>query len=202
VAITAQDAVDDLYRIAVTEAKATSTARLDLLSDFCIQELTRRGLRRVQKEIDLPGAGRDKKWDVGWKYDGKYRLGISLKSLLRNLGGTVPNRIDDLIGEVANAQLHSPEIAIGYVMIFNVAEDAFSKKHGMTWFELLQSRLNSLAGRRSPSWTTGTVEDFVLVKVDFSQSASIMSTSQSFDAFFDTLATQVVARNPNAIRRG
>ena len=81
VVITAQDAVDDLYRIAVREAKSTSTARLDLLSDFCIQELTRRGLRSVQKEIELPGAGRDKKWDVGWKYDGKYRLGISLKSL-------------------------------------------------------------------------------------------------------------------------
>lgn len=198
--ITAQDAVNDLYRIAVREAKATSTARLDLLSDFCIQELTRRGLRSVQKEIELPGAGRDKKWDVAWKYDGKYRLGISLKSLLRNLGGTVPNRIDDLIGEVANAQLYSPEIAIGYVMIFNVAEDAFSKKHGRTWFELLHSRLNSLAGRRSPSWTTGTVEDFVLVKVDFSQGASILSTSQPFDAFFETLTTQVVARNPNAIR--
>jgi hypothetical protein len=200
VVLTAQDAVDDLYRIAVTEAKATSTARLDLLSDFCIQELTRRGLRSVQKEIEIPGAGRDKKWDVGWKYDGKYRLGISLKSLLRNLGGTVPNRIDDLIGEVANAQLHSPEIAIGYVMIFNAAEDAVSKKHGMTWFELLQSRLNSLAGRRSPSWTTGTVEDFVLVKVDFSQSASILYTSQSFDAFFETLTMHAVARNPNAIR--
>ena len=58
--ITAQDAVDDLYRIAVTESKSTSTARLDLLADFCIQELTRRGLSGVQKEIELPGAGRDK----------------------------------------------------------------------------------------------------------------------------------------------
>jgi len=66
--------------------------------------------------------------------------------------------------------------------------------------KLLRSRLKSLAGRRSPSWTTGTVEEFVLVKVDFSQSASILSTSQSFDAFFETLTAQVVARNPNAIR--
>ena len=116
--ISAQDAVDDLYRIAVTEEKKTSTSRLQVLADFCVQELTRRGLKDVEKEASIPGAGREKKWDVAWQYDGKYRLGISLKSLLKNLGGTVPNRIDDLIGEVANAQLHSPEIVIGYIMIF------------------------------------------------------------------------------------
>ncbi len=196
-----RDAVGDLYGVAVTEGKPTSTMRLDSLADFCVQELSRRGLRDVQKEIEVPGAGRKKKWDVAWEYDGKHRLGISLKSLLKNLSGTVPNRIDDLIGEVANAQLYSPEIVIGYVMIFNAAADQFSPKHGSTWFELLQSRLNSLSGRRSPSWTTGTVEDFVLVKVDFSQGASILSTSKSFDAFFDTLTEQVVARNPNALQQ-
>ena len=94
--ITAQDAVDALYRIAVTEDKATSTSRLDVLADYCVQELTRRDLKDVEKEASIPGAGREKKWDVAWQYDGKYRLGISLKSLLKNLGGTVPNRIDDL----------------------------------------------------------------------------------------------------------
>ena len=108
--IPAQAAVDDLYRIALTEGKATSTARLNVLADFCVQELRIRGLTDVEKEASIPGAGREKKWDVAWRYDGKYRLGISLKSLLKNLGGTVPNRIDDMIGEVTNAQLHSPEI--------------------------------------------------------------------------------------------
>lgn len=197
--ITAQDAVDDLYRVAITEEKATSTSRLDLLADFCVQELTRRGLKGVEKEASIPGAGREKKWDVAWRYDGKYRLGISLKSLLKNLGGTVPNRIDDLIGEVANAQLHSPEIVIGYIMIFNVAEDGFSPKHGSTWCELFRDRATSLSGRRPPSWTTGTVEDFVLVEVDFSSGPPILTMSQTFDAFFDTLVEQVRERNPSAI---
>ena len=131
--LTAQHAVDHLYRVAVTENKATSTARLDTLAEFCVQELTRRGLIGIEKEASIPGAGREKRWDVAWQYDGKYRLGLSLKSILKNLGGTVPNRIDDLIGEVANAQLHSPEIVIGYVMIFNVQEDAFSPRHRSTW---------------------------------------------------------------------
>ena len=197
--ITAQEAVDDLYRIAVTEERKTSTSRLALLADFCVQELTRRGLREVEKEASIPGASREKKWDVAWRCGGKYRMGVSLKSLLTNLGGTVPNRIDDLIGEVANVQLHSPEIVIGYVMIFNVSEDSFSRKHGSTWCDLFRDRATSLSGRRPPSWTTGTVEDFVLVEVDFGAGPSILATSQSLDAFFDTLVDQVGRRNPEAV---
>ena len=197
--ISIQNAIDDLYRIAVTEDKATSTTRLETLADYCVQELARRGLQGVEKEASIPGAGRDKKWDVAWSYDGKYRLGISLKSLLKNLGGTVPNRIDDLIGEVANAQLHSPEIVIGYIMVFNVAEDSFSPKHGATWSGLFRSRLDSLSGRRAPSWTTGTVEDSVFVEVDFSSGSSILAASQPFNEFFDTLVDEISARNPNAL---
>lgn len=197
--ITAQAAVDDLYRIAVTEKKATSTARLEVLADFCVQEFNRRGLTDVEKEATIPGGGRDKKWDVAWRYDGKYRLGVSMKSILKNLGGTVPNRIDDMIGEVTNAQLHSPEIVIGYIMIFNVAEDSYSTKHGSTWCDLFRKRLTSLSGRRPPSWTTGTVEDFALVEVDFNTGPAILRVSQPFDVFFDTLVEQIRTRNPNAI---
>ena len=197
--ISIQNAIDALYRTAVTEGKATSTTRLETLADYCVQELARRGLQGVKKEASIPGAGRDKRWDVAWSYDGKYRLGISLKSLLKNLGGTVPNRIDDLIGEVANAQLHSPEIVIGYIMIFNVAEDSYSPKHGSTWSDLFRNRLQSLSGRRSPSWTTGTVEDFVLVEVDFSSGSSVLAVSQPSNEFFDTLVDEISARNPNAL---
>ncbi len=197
--ITAQAAVDDLYRIAVAEERATSTARLEVLADFCVQEINRRGLKCVEKEATIPGGGREKKWDVAWCYDGKYRLGVSLKSLLKNLGGTVPNRIDDMIGEVTNVQLYSPEIVIGYIMIFNVAEDSYSPKHESTWCDLFRKRVKSLSGRRPPSWTTGTVEDYLLVEMDFSAGPSIIRTSQPFDEFFDTLVEQVDLRNPKAI---
>lgn len=199
--ISPYDAVADLYRIAVVEGKSTSVQRLQKLADYCVQELERRGLSNIDKEAAIPGAGRDKQWDVAWKYDEKYRLGISLKSILKNIAGTVPNRIDDLIGEVANAQLYSPEIAIGYIMIFNVEDDTKSAKHGSTWFDLIHNRLNALSGRKSPSWTTGTIEDFVLVEVNFGQSSSIVSTSQQFSAFFDNLVEQIVYRNPNDLNR-
>ena len=199
--VSLEDAVRRLYQIAVLEGKTTSTVRLQKLADYCVQELERRGLQGVEKESSIRGAGRSKRWDVAWQYDGKYRLGISLKSILKNLAGTVPNRIDDLIGEAANAQLHSPEIAIGYIMIFNVEHDILSPKYGSTWAEIVESRLASLSGRSPPSWATGMIEDFVLVKVNFSSSASIVSASQRFTDFFDTIMEQVAHRNPNAIPR-
>ena len=186
--ITIQDAIDDLYRIAIVERKSTSSIRLNVLADFCVQELQNRGLSSVRTEVSVPGVGREKKWDVAWEKDGKYRLGISLKSLLRNLRGTVPNRIDDLIGEVANVQLYSPEIVIGYIVIFNVEDDVISPKHKQTWRDLFLERLNSLSGRTSPSWTVGVVEDFRLITVNFAKGPSIDSTSGGIDQFFDILA--------------
>ncbi|MCY4488875.1 MAG: hypothetical protein OXF11_17400 [Deltaproteobacteria bacterium] len=198
--ISLDEAVQDLYRIAVVEGRTTSTLRLQTLADYCVQELERRGLKDVEKEVAIPGAGREKQWDVAWEYDGKFRLGISLKSILKNIPGTVPNRVDDLIGEAANAQLHSPEIAIGYVMVFDIGQDTVSTKHHAKWSDIIFDRLTSLSGRRPPSWTTGTIEDFVLVKVNFGSSPAIVGTSRPFGDFFDTLVTQVAHRNPNAIR--
>ncbi len=197
--IAVQDAIADLYRIAVEEKKTTAVTRLDRLAKFCVQELEARGLADVETEASIPGGGRTKKWDVAWKHDGKYRLAISLKSILKNIAGTVPNRIDDMMGEATNAQLYSPEIVIGYIMIFNTEEDRFSDKHGSTWLELLRSRLRTLAGRKAPAWTAGTVEAFVLAEVDFGKSARLVSDPTAFAEFFDALVAQAGDRNPGAL---
>ena len=191
------EAIENLYRIAVLESKPTSTSRLQTLADYCVEQLAARGLAGAETEVRVPGAGREKKWDVAWKYGGKIRLGISLKSILRNLGGTVPNRIDDLIGETANVQLHSPEIVVGYIMVFNVQDDRVSARYGSTWSELMRDRLVSLSGRKAPSWTTGMIEDFVLIEVNFKRAAEIVSTSQPPGSFFDRIVEQVKRRNPD-----
>ncbi|MFZ4574887.1 MAG: hypothetical protein ACOYN0_10855 [Phycisphaerales bacterium] len=120
---TMQDAVDDLYRLAVLEKKRTSTKRLSRLAEVCLAGLEARGFAKAEAEVRIPGGGREKDWDVAWKWDSKFRLVISLKSILKNLGGTVPNRLDDAMGETTNIQLYSPEIVTGYVMVFNKSED-------------------------------------------------------------------------------
>ena len=150
--LTVDDAVAHLYQVAVVEGKKQSPRRLDRLADFCIQELSGRGVVGATTDIEIPGFGRTKKWDVVWSYDKKVRLGISLKSLLRNIRGTVPNRIDDLMGEVANVQLHSPEIVVGYIMIFHKdLADTESRKHGKTWIEVFRAGMDSLSNRKALS---------------------------------------------------
>ena len=125
-------------------------------------------------------------------------MGVSFKSVLKNILRTVPNHLDELMGEVADVQLHSPEIVVGYVVVFDRSQDSRSEKHRSTWREPLRSRLEILAGRGAPSWAAGTLEAFVLVEVDFSRSATLLSPPGDFDAFFDRLAAEVRRRNPDA----
>ena len=194
--MTLQQAVDSLYQIAVVEGKSTSTKRLDGLARFCIAELATRGLSGAVTEARLPGGGREKSWDVAWSLDDKPRLAISLKSLLRNLGGTVPNRVDDLMGEVTNVQMYSPEIVTGYIMLFNVAEDSYSPRHESTWANLLKNRITRLSGRRPPSWSIGMIEASLFLEVDFSEGPRLVSGEDDAASFFDRLAADVRHRNP------
>lgn len=190
--ITIHDAIEALHEIVYVEGKRQSPARLDRLADFCIEELGARGLTGAEKETAIPGFGRSKKWDLAWSYDGKVRLAISLKSILSNIPGTVPNRIDDLMGEVANVQLVSPEIVLGYVMVFNRDEDTGDGR----WVQRLKTSLEGLSGREAPAWAPGTFEAFVLVEASFDESAKVHVGADDFAAFFDTLVARVLERNP------
>lgn len=190
--ISLKDAINALHRIVYVEGKPTSPARLDVLADFCVQELEARGLTGSAKESKVPGFGREKTWDVVWTYDSKVRLAVSLKSILSNIPGTVPNRVDDLMGEVANVQLQSPEVVLGYVMIINRQGDTEDGR----WARRLRTSLAGLSGRGAPAWAPGTIEAFVLIEASFDRTASVLAGTDDFEQFFDTLATRVAERNP------
>lgn len=194
---TLQDAIDGLYETAVTRQSRTSTLRLKPLAEYCAHALVARGLCGAEIEAAVPGGGRAKSWDVAWAYHGKYRAAISLKSILTNLSGTVPNRIDDMMGEVANAQMYSPEIVLGYLMVFDVSKDAFSRKHGTTWCGLVKQRLEQLSGRSAPSWGFGTIEAFAVVEADFSTGPRIVTSESVVEAMLDGIVAEVKARNPS-----
>ena len=194
--VTLQEAVDSLYQTAVVERKATSPNRLAGLAQWCIARLAAQDLPGAAAEVVLEGGARPKSWDVAWHHDGKVRLAISLKSLLSNLAGTVPNRLDDLIGEVANLQLYSPEVVIGYIMVFDVQADTVRTRDQMTWSDFLETRLSALAGRRPPVWTFGTFEAVRFVRVDFSNGPRLLSDPADIDSMFADLAAEVRRRNP------
>ena len=191
--LTLQDGIDGLYQKAVVEGKSTSTVRLKQLAALCVQELERRGVPGAQSEVKVPGIGRHKNWDVAWSHNSKVRLGISLKSILRNLGGSVPNRADDLMGEMANVQLHSPEIVTGYIMVLNTEDDPEKK-----WIDTFRSYVGRLSGRQAPAWAAGMVEASAVVEVDFAKGPTLLSPADLND-FFDCLADRLKQRNPGLV---
>ena len=198
--ISLQDAVDDLYRIAVVEKKSQSPNRLAMLADMCVEQLDARGIVGAARELSVPGIGRAKAWDVGWPADGKVRLGISLKSLLRNIPGTVPNRVDDLQGEMANVQLLSPEIVTGYIMVFDTTGSAL-RRDGTRWVDYFRAAITRLSGRDAPAWAAGMVEASAIVEVDFAETARIVA-SPDMPGFFNRIARCVEERNPDIFTRG
>jgi hypothetical protein len=126
-------------------AKSQSTKRLTALADFCTHQLGEYGLPGVKGgssgELRVKGLARRKDWDVAYEFAGKFRLLISLKSMLKNISGSVPNRLDDLMGEAANVQQLAPEVVIGYILIFDVLDDKLRKEDATWWSDYFEKAI-------------------------------------------------------------
>jgi hypothetical protein len=194
---------------ALLDAPTTSSARLDVLADLLVEGLQARGLEGVRGgssgEATVPGFGRSKAWDVSWTRAGKPRVLVSLKSILKNIGGTVPNRIDDLMGEVANVQLLHPEVVIGYAALLDEAANKPRSVDpavaGDTWIDFFARRTAALAVRGPPAWGAGMIEGLWIVRIDSRQPAGhrLVDPARAAHegaAFMDALAEQVRRREP------
>jgi hypothetical protein len=163
-AVTLSEAVDDLLA-----RKTQDSGRLNLLAKYCQEEFERAGLSGVRggkaDEVGIRGLGRQKDWDLAYVLAGKPRLLVSLKSILKNISGVVPNRLDDLMGEVANVQQLSPEIVIGYIVIIDEAENS-THRSGGTWIDHFEGNLRNIAIRRAPLWNQGLLEAIWLIRID------------------------------------
>src|SRR6266851_8800769 len=137
--ISLSEAVDDLFA-----RKKQDSGRLNKLATYCIEAFDAAGLPGVRggkaDEVGIRGLGRQKDWDLAFVLADKPRLLISLKSILKNLSGTVPNRLDDLMGEAANVQQLSPEIVIGYVVIMDEKGNS-PHRSGGTWIDHFEANL-------------------------------------------------------------
>jgi hypothetical protein len=183
--------------------------RQEAIQLFCCAELRKRGLLGAEIEVLMPAHYRSKKWDVGLLVDGEPRLGISCKSIVSNHGGTVPNRVDDMLGEAVSLHRAYPKAVLGYLFMMSrrdesVATVARTKAGGgLTaarknklredadlWFERLVASVSIASDRKSPrDW----LEKFEVVsasQIDFDLKpfgVVVHSGALSPDAFFDRL---------------
>ncbi len=198
--VTLSDVIDDLLK-----RKTQDSGRLDLLAKYCIEAFERVGLPGVRggkaDEVGIRGLGRQKDWDLAYVLAGKPRLLISLKSILKNLSGVVPNRLDDLMGEVANVQQLSPELVTGYVVIMDEAGNTSRREGDETWIDHFEANLRKIAIRRAPLWNQGLIEAAWLIRIDSRRRAGqrvIAATAADAEGvgFFRALLDELYLREP------
>jgi len=202
--VTLSEAVDDLLGRQIQDS-----GRLNTLAQYCIEAFERAGLPGVRggkaAEVGIRGLGRQKDWDLAYVLAGKPRLLVSLKSILRNLKGVVPNRLDDLMGEAANVQQLSPELVIGYVVIVDEKENSVRRASGETWIDHFEANLRRIAIRRAPLWNQGLIEGVWLVRIDTrSPPGQRLIDTTAIDAagvnFFKALIDELYLREPTLKR--
>jgi len=183
----------------------TSTKRLQALADYLKKLFEDEGLPYVKGgsggELQVPGLSRVKNWDVAYEFAGKFRLLVSLKSMLKNISGSVPNRLDDLQGEIANVQQLRPEIVIGYVVLFDVAEDSKRNEDGVAWSNYFEAALQKIAIRRAPLWNQGLFEGLWFIRFDSRKPAGMRllsppETSLARARFLQALLCELRLREP------
>jgi len=188
----------------IASRRATDAGRLAALADFAKQEFGRFGLPGVRGgeggELKVGGIARTKKWDVAYEFAGKLRLLVSLKSMWKNISGTVPNRLDDLMGEVANVQQFMPEVVIGYVVIFDATKDEI-RRDGKMWSVYFEQALRQIAIRRAPLWNQGLLEAFWFIRFDPTKprGSRVLEPGQTAtdgERFFKALVAELHRREP------
>lgn len=198
-ALTLSEAVDHIVGRSVTDA-----GRLGRLADYITERFAARGLSGVRGgqtgELAVKGFARTKVWDVAFDFAGKPRLLISLKSLWNNAGGSIPNRIDDLMGEAANVQQMSPEIVTGYVVLFDRRADGM-RRDGMLWSDYFEQRVKVMSVRKAPLWNQGLIEGCWFVLIDSTHPPGLrivdpLKAAREEDSFLSALLGELRRREP------
>lgn len=198
--MTLEDAIEK-----VIQNESRSSSRLAPLADFAIEQLEGCGLLGVRGgtsgELKIQGLARPKDWDVAYDFAGKPRLLLSLKSIWSNASGTVPNRIDDLIGESANVQQMSPEIVVGYVLLFDEQANSKRRADDLYWSDYFENAVKNIAIRKAPLWNQGLIEGTWFIRFDSSKPIGSrilepLKVRNEGDAFFKALLSELKIREP------
>jgi hypothetical protein len=88
----------------------------------------------------------------------------------------------------------SPEIVIGYVMVFDIASDSV-RRDDLTWCDFLGRRLAELSGRSAPHWSVGTIEAAAVLRVNFVSGPALVTPEAEVALMLDRLVAEVRKRN-------
>jgi hypothetical protein len=95
---------------------------------YCCEQLCQRDLHGVLPERAIVGRYRVKNWDAALVVGGEPRLAISCKSIISNHSGTVPNRIDDMLGEAVSLHRNYPRAVLGHLCMISRCDKSLKKE--------------------------------------------------------------------------
>lgn len=199
---------------------ARANNRQQAIQLYCCHELATRGIVGARSEVRLGGAYRDKDWDVAVTAGDEPLLAISCKSIMGNHGGTVPNRVDDLLGEAANVHRRWPNAVLGYLFMMSRVDEstasvrrrdnnlarghaeemllASARADGARWFDRLARSAARAAGRTGPDDLPEKFEAVSCALIGFEAPAPFPieyhPATSTPDGFFDLLAAIYCAR--------
>lgn len=177
---------------------ARSSRRQEEVQLWCARKLALHGLPGAEIEVALPGAYRAKNWDVGKLAGGEPRLAISCKSIISNISGTVPNRLDDMLGEAVNLHRAYPRCVIGYLLFLSEVDRKNNKPVG-EWFDRCGERLELCFPRLSSRAAPERWESICLLSLPDSRSPKRYTAypgCDDLDEFFARLVEQYRLRFP------
>jgi hypothetical protein len=112
------------------QRRARDSGRMRAIQAWVCSELAARGIEGARAEVRCTGAYRDKNWDVALTRGDQVLLAVSTKTLVSNHGGSVPNRIDDMVGEAANLHRMHPGAVLGYLAFMHFADEGQRVRQG------------------------------------------------------------------------
>lgn len=202
--------LDDELLAALVDYKSrsvTSSRRMEPIQNYCVARLEAAGLAGAKTETSIRVAYKRKKWDVvKVGSDGRPELAITCRSIMSNHGGTVPNRIDDLLGEGVSLHRAFPSAVAGYFLVMSLRDErrpigAASPQRD--WFAQLVASVTRAGGRGSEQDLPERFEAITCLLVDFDVEPYVLSDAIVFPAdrdnrdyyeFFEILAGEHAER--------
>lgn len=152
---------------------------------WCVDRLAAAGLPGAEIEQTLPCFYRPKDWDVALWGGEEPQLAISCKSIVLNHSGTVPNRLDDMLGEAVSLHRAFPNAVIGYLIII---ADQDKGKQMDEWFRICGERLKLCGPRLAPSEPAERFEGICLMQMPLGRSLDWLKHHPDCDSHSDFFA--------------
>jgi hypothetical protein len=147
-----------------------SANRMIAIQNYCVAELATRGVSADVEQV-VRVAYKRKAWDVVTVGpDKRPQLAITCRSIISNHGGTVPNRIDDLLGEGVSLHRAFPNAVAGYLLVMSLRDErrkAGAAPPARNWFAELVASVTRVGGRGSPQDLPERFEAITCLLVDF-----------------------------------